>query len=112
MLVVESSRLEFTLHVYYTEEFSYYKNKIHRLLKKSFTIPEACTEIPPLQVSQGNVVGDHGVPAHQVVDCPAPCQIDDVPDYQKVEVNRPSNDYGLLRLLAFSVRKQAQYIIL
>lgn len=69
-------------------------------------IPVACTEIPPLQGSQGNVVGDHGVPAHRVVDCPEPCQTDDVPDYQKMEVNRLSNDYDLLRLLAFSIRKK------
>lgn len=78
---------------------------------KLFTIPEACTEIPPLQVSQGNVVGDHGVPAHRVVDCPAPCQTDDVPDYQKTEVNRPSNDYDLLRLLAFSVIRRSQLFL-
>lgn len=91
----------------YTTKKNFHTTKVkYTDFQKLFTIPEACTEIPRLQVSQGNVVGDHEVPARRVVDCPAPCQIDDVPDYQKMEVNRPSNDYGLLRLLAFSVKKE------
>lgn len=37
-------------------------------------VPVTCTEIPHPLEFQGNVVGDHGEPEHQAVDCFAPCQ--------------------------------------
>lgn len=37
-------------------------------------VPVTCTEIPHPLEFQENVVGDHGEPEHQVVDCFAPCQ--------------------------------------
>lgn len=69
-------------------------------------LPVTCTETPHPLESQGNVVGGHGEPAYQAVDCFAPCQSKWWSSFsQEMDANRPSNSNDLPTLQSFSIKR-------